>query len=262
MQDNNLTTPVTPEVPTETPLSETPLSETPPTEAPQKKFPVIPIVIGSVIAIVIAFGATVAVLVAVNKEEVKISETSSTEKTDKSTEEKPVEEEPVEEEPVEKEPAKEEEPSKGSGGGSIGALQRSQRNTQRADDLARLLTAINNYQANNNGKLPFADGGVQSKFVSRYIDRECSTEDGLTYKGCGDEFKDPDGTIYGFTKPIELSQAKKNALSNVEKMDHKFHPYVYAVCGDENEVLLGTGKRDVAILMKLEGGAVACNDNH
>lgn len=251
MQENNFNSqpePVTPATP----------EATPPAKEP-KKFPVIPIVIASVVAIAIAFGATVAVLVAVNKEEVKLPETAvSTGKTESPTEEEKTETEEEEEKEKEKESS---EGSSGSGSG-INSLQRAQRNVQREDDLARVLTAVNNFQTNNNGKLPFSDGAVQSSFVSRYIDKKCSTSDGLTYTGCGEDFTDPDGTIYGFAKPIELTQAKKNALPNVDKLDHKFHPYTYAICGDENEVLLGVGKRDVAVLMILEGGAVFCNDNH
>ena len=37
---------------------------------------------------------------------------------------------------------------------ALPALQRSQRNTQREDDLSRVLTAANDYQTNNSGKTP------------------------------------------------------------------------------------------------------------
>ena len=37
---------------------------------------------------------------------------------------------------------------------ALPALQRSQRNTQREDDIARFLTAVNDYQTNNAGKTP------------------------------------------------------------------------------------------------------------
>ena len=38
---------------------------------------------------------------------------------------------------------------------ALPALQRSQRNTQREDDLSRFLTAANDYQTNNSGKTPW-----------------------------------------------------------------------------------------------------------
>ena len=37
---------------------------------------------------------------------------------------------------------------------ALPALQRSQRDTQRRDDLARVATAITQYQTNNSGKIP------------------------------------------------------------------------------------------------------------
>ena len=262
MQDNNFNPQpeMGPTAPITSDMSPNP-GATPQTEAPKKKFPIVPVVIASVIAIIAAFGITVGILVLVNKEEVKIPETSSTEKT-KEEKEEPVEEEqtPVEEEDDEEK--KEETPSGDSGGGSISALQRSQRNTQRMDDLSRLITAINAFQSNNNGKLPFSDGSVYIYFVSRYVDKSCSTKDGLTYTGCGTDFKDPSGKIYGFAKPITVSKKIKNAVADVKTMDYKFYPYTNAACGDENEVVLGAGARDVAVLMKIEGGAVVCNDNH
>ena len=61
---------------------------------------------------------------------------------------------------------------------ALPALQRSQRNTQREDDLSRLLTAANDYQTNNNGKTPFKIDGttakVDTKFVKRYVDEAYS----------------------------------------------------------------------------------------
>ena len=61
---------------------------------------------------------------------------------------------------------------------ALPALQRSQRNTQRADDMSRILTAVNSYQSNNNGKTPFTKGNnnnytVAPTFVVRYIDETC-----------------------------------------------------------------------------------------
>ena len=37
---------------------------------------------------------------------------------------------------------------------ALPALQRSQRNTRRRQDMARILSALNDYQANNNGQMP------------------------------------------------------------------------------------------------------------
>ena len=150
---------------------------------------------------------------------------------------------------------------------ALPALQRSQRNTQRADDMSRILTAVNSYQSNNNGKTPFTKGNnnnytVAPTFVVRYIDETCKLkQDGSGYTDCGDQFTDPDGTIYniavsGMGGSYTLGSAGRNAI------DHIFHVAVNAGCGDEGTTKAGTGERQIAILYQMEGGAVACNDNH
>ena len=48
---------------------------------------------------------------------------------------------------------------------ALPALQRSQRNTQREDDISRFLTAANDYQTNNNGKTPFVDNGGMAELM-------------------------------------------------------------------------------------------------
>ena len=50
---------------------------------------------------------------------------------------------------------------------ALPALQRSQRNTRRRQDMARILSAFNDYQANNNGKMPGTSD--LANFVNRYV---------------------------------------------------------------------------------------------
>ncbi len=158
---------------------------------------------------------------------------------------------------------------------ALPALQRSQRNTQREDDLARVLTGVNQYQANNNGKVPFGRNGDEIKnFVIRYIDKECGsgTWDATnhTFTGdaaCSNEFKDPQGKVYFMVDLGKVGTGEGAAITpgdisaKIEK-EQGFYGVANASCGDEGKVVLGTGERDVAVFMKLEGGAIACNDNH
>jgi prepilin-type N-terminal cleavage/methylation domain-containing protein len=100
---------------------------------------------------------------------------------------------------------------------ALPALQRAQRNTQRENDLSRFLTAITDFQTNNNGQMPFCQGACPSvngqwgandvtlntaagTFAQRYIDSGCAAgmNLGTAPLGCGDQFTDPDGTIYQF----------------------------------------------------------------
>ncbi len=153
---------------------------------------------------------------------------------------------------------------------ALPALQRSQRNTQRDDDLARVLTAVNSYQKNNHGSNPFKDSeasgsgaqGVLNGFVSRYID---SSFDGSS---CGNEFKDPQGDCYKIvskgkvtTPGTEVEPTDTNGTQT--KLEEKtFYGYYNATCGAEGIVEPGSGNNDVAVFMKLEGGQISCNDNH
>jgi prepilin-type N-terminal cleavage/methylation domain-containing protein len=160
---------------------------------------------------------------------------------------------------------------------ALPALQRSQRNTQREDDLSRFLTAANDYQTNNNGKSPFAktsnhNSGVDNKFVKRYIDSECTSGSNGRYTGCGSEFTDPDGTIYAmkwFSKVTKdntsignITWDAGNVSEDGTKSNHLVRVYTNASCGDEGIANKGTGDRQYAMFYVLEGGSVSCNDNH
>ena len=151
---------------------------------------------------------------------------------------------------------------------ALPALQRSQRNTQRDDDLSRFLTAANDYQTNNNGKTPFykssnANAGVDKNFVKRYIDSTCKSYTSNGYQ-CGEssnEFRDPDGTNYNMVGNTKIS-ANTTYNWTWENNKHTIRAVVNATCGDEGQALKGTGDRQYAMFYVLEGGAISCNDNH
>ena len=54
---------------------------------------------------------------------------------------------------------------------ALPALQRSQRDTQRKNDVDRIAAAVNSYISNNN-KLPFGydQGSLDKDFIVRYVD--------------------------------------------------------------------------------------------
>ena len=148
---------------------------------------------------------------------------------------------------------------------ALPALQRSQRNTQREDDFARVLTAVNSFQTNNSGKVPFtftgSTGSVDKNFVKRYVDDQCETSDGTNYTKCGDQFTDPDGAIYKLWVGEKLTANRD--LGFLTTVDHVIYAYVNASCGDsEGTLKVGTGDRQVALVYVEEGGAIYCNDNH
>ena len=156
---------------------------------------------------------------------------------------------------------------------ALPALQRSQRNTQREDDLSRVLTAANDFQTNNNGKSPWESGTTNAKFVERYIDDTCTNgfTEGTQVDCDGDQFRDPDGENYAMTfagrmdQPNTLKQGFAMGEKNGEltaDFDHMFRAVTYASCGDEGEAVEGTGNRQYAVYYVLEGGSISCNDNH
>lgn len=146
---------------------------------------------------------------------------------------------------------------------ALPALQRSQRNTQREDDLARVLTAVNDYQTNNSGKTPFENNDVNANFLKRYVDEETVYDATKPITTCGDQFKDPDGECYQIKWQGSGQKGEVNKETGLTKFDHTFYVYTNAGCGDlEGTYNVGTGKRQVAIFFVEEGGAVACNDNH
>lgn len=158
---------------------------------------------------------------------------------------------------------------------ALPALQRSQRNTRRRQDMARILSAFNDYQSNNNGSMP--DGASKLKeFVPRYVDSNCVATGTVTFKNCGDQFKDPDGTDYSMT--YHLFSASFGAVTNCrydgngcgkgggapkeDSITHVIHYWPKGKCSASEGVIDYDGSQNnIAIAYYLEGGAIYCGDN-
>ncbi|MEO7904727.1 MAG: type II secretion system protein [Candidatus Saccharimonadales bacterium] len=117
---------------------------------------------------------------------------------------------------------------------ALPALQRSQRDTQRKDDVARVQTAINSYQSNNRNALPTN----YATFITNYL------------RVGGDQFQDPDGTAYTLSAAAVPTTFTSGAMRYV----------VNAKCVGE-VAQTGAGAAKIAILYKLEGGGVVCVNN-
>jgi prepilin-type N-terminal cleavage/methylation domain-containing protein len=140
------------------------------------------------------------------------------------------------------------------------ALQRSQRDTRRREDLGRISTALSQYQANNGGKLPDTSkfkantstldhgaAGNATALVSNYLNGMNATEN---------EFVDPDGTYYGVTIEV-LGKGKEKTLSTVE---HIVYIETYAKCNGEKAVRTDN-KNDYAVMYRLESAGTYCQDS-
>ena len=91
---------------------------------------------------------------------------------------------------------------------ALPALQRSQRDTERSNVIARMVTALNNYQANNRGALPKGEDYVigHSKEIPKTGTSTTTDTKSWDYfydkylivasAGSQDTFSDPDGTPF------------------------------------------------------------------
>ena len=160
---------------------------------------------------------------------------------------------------------------------ALPALQRSQRDTQRRNDMARVATALTQYQSNNGGNLPAPASGsttvtcdagsgtvgsaagnikpntsntyssnVACKFIAQYMNSSSATTN---------DFKDPDGTAYGVHIESLAKDVTKSATGN-----HTIDIYTGAACSGEQAKGSGNA-REYAVLYKLEGAGVSCTDN-
>ena len=171
---------------------------------------------------------------------------------------------------------------------ALPALQRSQRNTRRRQDMARIMSAVTDYQANHNGNLPltpstttsaggtFQSADLDTDFPIRYIEENLSDEVSdsgnvgiigrkiYTFKcqegkTC-DHFSDPDGSIY----KIAASGPSLGAASGyIMNFDHVVYITSGVICSSNSEegVEATNNANDSAVRYVLEGGSVYCNDN-
>ena len=129
---------------------------------------------------------------------------------------------------------------------ALPALQRNQRDAQRKNDLGRLLTALQNYRANNKGKAPPHGSDFRDNLVPNYLEVG------------GDDFRDPSGL------PYRISSGTIGAVplraTNSEKDYYIIRVYRGARCVGENTEAFGSDN-NIAFSIKLEGGGVYCVNN-
>lgn len=139
---------------------------------------------------------------------------------------------------------------------ALPAMQRSQKDTQRRDDMSRFMAAIQSYQANNSNMIPALGvtgvSGTGSMTEADFLKKYLKSDKG--------EFKDPDGTDY------DVSPSKYTTSSNFSSntFDGKTIYYVIgAKCdpGNEGSPAEASGNRNFAIYYVLEGGGIYCGDN-
>ncbi len=123
---------------------------------------------------------------------------------------------------------------------ALPALQRGQRDNQRRTDAARFGSQLQSYATNNNGKMPQNTTALNS-FASNYL------------TGTSEGFVDPQT---GNTYQIKIA----NPATTVSSDTGTFHYHKGYKCNGET-VQAGTGNRQAAITIKLEGSGVYCLDS-
>jgi prepilin-type N-terminal cleavage/methylation domain-containing protein len=162
---------------------------------------------------------------------------------------------------------------------ALPALQRSQRNTQRQNDISRFVTSVNDFKVNNGNKTPFQVGCTSScstsdtAFVQKYIMGGNSSDTG--------KFSDPNGSAYTFrvrdvfkaatyklgtSYSVETVDTAANGFGNSNRaknqVDNIIYVYTYAACaGSEGQIVKRNSAGDYAFIYTMEGGATYCNGN-
>jgi len=173
---------------------------------------------------------------------------------------------------------------------ALPALQRSQRDTQRRDDMARAMTALTQYMANNRNRVPSEASLVAADPPPSGEWGSCDIMDSSGF--CknyllvgGDTFEDPDGSTYVFRSSDEAPDgpadggdsdapdldgtpgAPASARNNnwrpsmsFDESEHTIWVTFRAKCNGE-ATTPGSGARNVAFQYVLEGGGIVCVAN-
>ena len=179
---------------------------------------------------------------------------------------------------------------------ALPALQRSQRDTQRRDDLARFSAQVVNYQTNNRGRVPNTSLNNPGSVWITTSDNADVTKDGLdsslTIQDTGDwgtfldsymwaandDFTDPGGVAYAvmdhgsitgdstkFSTGVEgVSKDASNVVTfSLDKVDSIIHVFHGAICGSTEGVVEPSSNgsvRKLAFVYKLEGAGYYCGE--
>lgn len=152
---------------------------------------------------------------------------------------------------------------------ALPALQRSQRDTARREDMTELIASIKKYQTNNRGALPGGTNGVVS--YNKNSSAAANTWEGFLRDYMDqNKFVDPStGGNYrlnviacgGSKVDASCGNTAKNVIVNIPN-DYTAYVILQAKCsGNESEPAVTTNNpRKLAVLYRLEGSGVYCEN--
>ena len=127
---------------------------------------------------------------------------------------------------------------------ALPALQRNQRDTQRRNDIGRVLTALQSYQSNNRGSTPTS---WASQLITPYLRLD------------GDTFTDPSGINYRLSSRTVADGKPTRRINSAGDISMIFY-YLNSKCDGEN-IVAADGANKVAFAALLEGGGIYCVNN-
>ena len=150
---------------------------------------------------------------------------------------------------------------------ALPALQRSQRDAKRRDDVGALLTALQKFQTNNRGALPSGNTGTGGIIWNAEVSGIATGD--TSWKGfykafLGENFEDPMGFHYtlkaGECGASSGSQCNFGKAANDERNLATDNYTMYIVIGascDGSKAVGSNNPRKVAVLYKMEGSGGA-----
>lgn len=142
---------------------------------------------------------------------------------------------------------------------ALPALQKSQRDARRRDDVGKLLTALQKYQTNNRGALPSGNGVAPSSDLKDWTS--------FYESFLGSDFKDPSGQAYKLKivdcggniakKVCSNGNEVNDASASFENSDYTMHIVRSATC-NASKAVVSSNPRKVAVLYKMEGAGAYC----
>ena len=155
---------------------------------------------------------------------------------------------------------------------ALPALRRTQRNTDRREDITTLLKKVKDYQANNRGALPGGSDNIDSGINVAWgsitsADKETSWA-GFYRDYLGERFIDPDGERYqlsvakcssGGTLKVDDECAVGITEDTPFPNDYKMMIIVQAKCYGEKAVAVANPHK-IAVMYRMDGAGVYCDN--
>ena len=156
---------------------------------------------------------------------------------------------------------------------ALPALQRSQRDTRRKQDVSRVVAQLQSYQSNNRSRLPGeaadSNGSPKTGNVTRDMikDNVATNTWEYFYKNYlisedSDDFADPNGDSYSL-KVVDTDAALPASFKEQASADPKYAIMIHLgfQCDGEDIKAATGGKRKVAVRYRGESGNVICQNN-